>query len=352
VVWRQALLVALVVVLLATTALVVSSGAAVSAPEVLFIGSRGGTGASVLAIHADGSGLRVVALPAEGPGGTARYTPMVSRRGDYVALGSRAGMEVVPTAGGRLVRITHGDDHPISWSPDGRWILFGRRPLFSDVYVVAPDGSQLRKLTTKANAERLYNARLWTPDSKHVLAEDGPGVVAFDLTGRRQRPFPNTADSQDVAFSPDGRWVVMSRIFDPDFKYAIQIARADFTQPLWLTLPNGYGLFEPAWSPDSGAIAYVDEFGDGTPGAAHNAIYAPYTIRLFSRDRKYLGKLDNDPRYLVVFPQWSPDGHQIVFEQADKDLVHGSLWIGDVRTGHVRKLYGRIWLLRPTWLPR
>jgi Tol biopolymer transport system component len=61
------------------------------------------------------------------------------------------------------------------WSPDGKTIVFDTRPLLhfdsgpSDLYLVAPDGSGLRKITDSAAAAARYTQPKWTPNSRAIL---------------------------------------------------------------------------------------------------------------------------------------------------------------------------------------
>ena len=83
-------------------------------------------------------------------------------------------------------------DHP-DWSPDGRWILF-RSPdhgdfLGSQLYVVHPDGRDVRQVTHVEPGARLLSSS-FSPDGRHIVfGRDGkagePDIFTMDLRGGR-----------------------------------------------------------------------------------------------------------------------------------------------------------------------
>lgn len=318
-------------------------------PELLFVAAHGPGGRTVMAAHADASGLRVLVPAAKALG----YLddPTVSPRGNQVAFRSRYGIAVATVAVrtvavGMPRLVTHGDDYPIGLSPNGRWILFRRGdPDIGEVYVVASDGSRVRKLTTPRNVQWLWTPLLWTPDSTHILSQDAPGVVEWDLSGQRKRLFPATSNSRAVSFSPDGRFVVMARYDEINQVQGIQIARADFSHPRWLALASGGGTANPAWSPDSTTVAYVDQGPSQTRGV-------PWTIRVVRTDGTFLTQPRINPKYASGSLAWSPDGNHIAYEQVPSLIgVRANIWVADARNGTTRELATGARAGPLAWLP-
>ena len=86
------------------------------------------------------------------------------------------------------VQITH-----VSWSPDGKEILFivsdelsvrrSDRPVTASIYLVRPDGTGLRRLLEE---ERAYTVAAWSPDSSRIAVRVDPQLGLETLpTGRK-----------------------------------------------------------------------------------------------------------------------------------------------------------------------
>jgi len=126
-----------------------------------------------------------------------------------------------PARGGWPVPLTAMDDpvRGVAWSPDGRWLALTVAPgggVRSQVYVVRPDGTGLRRLTAGGRETNVRNG--WSRDGRLLLATTeraGAGMdvllVDPDTGGRR-----HVADLDGVGrltdVSPDGRHAVIERV--------------------------------------------------------------------------------------------------------------------------------------------
>ena len=91
-------------------------------------------------------------------------------------------MYIVDVDGSNLVNLSSvGEGWQVDWSPDGRSILFTSHRDHpdnnTDVYVMRPDGSAVRRLTYN----RAYTPA-WSPEGDHIVAS-APGLFIMDPDG-------------------------------------------------------------------------------------------------------------------------------------------------------------------------
>jgi TolB protein len=130
----------------------------------------------------------------------------------------------------------------------------------TDIYVVRPNGTGLRRLTGIQASE---SQPAWSPDGRsiaYVRREPGSSVrelwlMRADGSGQR-RLTSLRASSFFPAWSPDGRKLafasnVAGRYYDI---YALTVG----TKGVRRLTRTGTDAFEPAWSPDGRTIAYSE----------------------------------------------------------------------------------------------
>jgi Tol biopolymer transport system component len=128
---------------------------------------------------------------------SAQLDPVFSPDGSQIVVGARAGggLVSVPVGLGRPRALTTArvDSDP-TWSPDGSLLAFTRSPPrgTSDVWLVRPDGTGLRKLTTtpippSGVAHTGSRPLAWSPDGKQLLTfrHDRFSVVSVATRARR-----------------------------------------------------------------------------------------------------------------------------------------------------------------------
>ena len=158
-----------------------------------------------------------------------------------------------------------GFDVEPKYSPNGRWIAFGRLLIASDgsqqqsVFIVSAEGGRVRQLTPWAlNAEH----PTWSPDSRWITFDSLPAIVSPAGTIEAIRPdgsgrhtilaATDSLGAHKPWFSPDGsRILFMCANTDPDGHYNedICVINADGTNLVNLT--NTPDAFEnwPSWGP-------------------------------------------------------------------------------------------------------
>jgi len=143
------------------------------------------TGISIM--NADGSGQHRV------PNTDGGEYPSWSPDGKRIAFNSNLTgdhvMYIVDVDGSNLVDLSSvGEGWQVKWSPDGRSILFTSHrdhpDNYTDVYVMRPDGSAVRRLTHA----RAYTPA-WSPDGDNIVFS-APGLFIMDPDGSDVRALP------------------------------------------------------------------------------------------------------------------------------------------------------------------
>jgi TolB protein len=62
------------------------------------------------------------------------------------------------------------NEYGFAWSPDGRWILYGRANR-KGVYVIGPDGRSNHRLTRDSPSPTLFPTLTWAPDGRSIAYE-------------------------------------------------------------------------------------------------------------------------------------------------------------------------------------
>ncbi len=333
---------------------------------IAFTSERAGS-ADIYRIHPDGTGLEpLVTTPAFDD--QAAFSPD-GKRIVYVTTiaGGHANLWTydIATRKGKALTTGDGGDFRPAWSPDGQWIAFssdrgsdlptakGRweRLHLVDIYIIHPDGSGLRRITQHGN---FCGTPKWMPDGKTLLADCMSAQETWEF---RVRP---SADETSQIFKVDiatGATTPVST--GPGVKIApailstgeIAYMRTAITgtavvYPGGRPGPAGADLWRdpPAWSPDAKQVVYcrrvVNRSADPRKLYSSNPKFDLYgttflpaydpsgqhlAVTTIGADGSVLNIVeDGRPdkailtrKDLILAPQWSPDGKQIVVGVGD-----------------------------------
>jgi Tol biopolymer transport system component len=279
--------------------------------------------------------LLVLAACGSSPAHTPDVVFVSSRDGDYALFG-------VDADGSHERRLTKAKGDPSTpaglffqtepaWSPDGTLIAFAsRRDGRSHIYMMRPDGTGLRRLTS-ASMDDAHPT--WSPDGRRIaFAREGALFVVPAAGGAAHRLGRGFGNAADPAWSPDGRLVAYDYrrpgfsireiwVVDPDGRHARQVTRLRQVSA------------EPSWSPGGRRIAFQS-----------NARGGHYEIYSVGPDGTGLRRETRSP--IDAFqPAWSPNGREIAYSR------DGTIWAVD-RSGRVRPISSGGNDSSPAWRPR
>src|SRR5579872_1530928 len=293
------------------------------------------------------------------------------------------------------------NEHSAAWSAAGDRIAFLRDRV--GVFVLRPDGSNEQQLEA-ANPGAVYGVGMsWSPDgrwlvySERELAGAAPVLFLLELASRKRRqittPAANSTGDLYPSFSPDGRTIALVRYW-PAGKSGICLLRisasgepASVSDPLCIDRHSIAGL---DWLPDGKGLVYSSDRsglrrlwrirfsrwsgpsnqpqvllgGDGgwQPSIAGNVHSIVYSRRFWNASiwRIELKSSAAGPPVLQRLigstriersPAYSPDGRQIAFVSDRSGFPE--IWTSD-RDGHDETQWTSFQSLqpeRPSWSP-
>ncbi|MEO0733742.1 MAG: prolyl oligopeptidase family serine peptidase [Bacteroidota bacterium] len=259
-----------------------------------------------------------------------------------------AGVEiwVLDVAAAKARQLTDATKNPLnanlggalSWFKDGKSLLVkllpaGREPLI-DGKTAVPTGPTISTADGKKAQNRTYQDLLKNPNDEHNFAQLAQStLVQIGLDGAVSEWLP-TGMYRGVSFSPDGKYVMVTRIERP-FSYLVPYYRFPAittiydtnakpvstvnTVPLIEDLPKGFMAAQPgrrsvSWRADRpNTLIYVEALDEGDPAKEVEfrdqvfVLEAPFKGEgkpMFKTINRFAGIIWGDEHTAVVYDQW------------------------------------------------
>ena len=296
---------------------------------------------------------------APGPTFFLRVSPDGKRMRFTVCEQSGCALWEANTDGSGAHRLLAGwQEHPAqnggSWTPDGRYYVFGVFSHGGEYYSgnlwLLPErrGWLSRRQPSPVQLTQgpliFYVPATFSPDGKTLFAQGHQmraELVRYDPKTHQIVPYLSGIPAQLLAFSADGQWI--SYISVPDF--SLWRCRRDGSERVELMSSANSSAFISRWSPDGRKIAF-----EWTPNGKTFA-----KLALISRDGGPPEQVipDNEDDHSQNDPTWSPDGGAIIFarDAGMAGVERMELLRVDLRTKKVTPVPGSEGLYSPRWSP-
>jgi Tol biopolymer transport system component len=192
------------------------------------------------------------------PGSRDRGSP----RNPVVPLLPQADISLVRRDGSerrRLTRTTSEQELAPQWSPDGRRILFARKPISYEpgsprtgLWIVDPEGREERRLVDYDQP----TFQVWSPDGRSVAVgliggPAGHGLRVISVRGGKPRTLARFTNGR-LAWSPDGELIAHSV-----GRVGIEAVAPDGGDRRMLVRMRGRRIESLKWSPDGSRLAFT-----------------------------------------------------------------------------------------------
>jgi len=232
------------------------------------------------------------------------------------------------------------------WTPDGTYFFFrAARDNSLDIWLIR-DTKYLEgtyKPTRLTSGALGAVAAISSRDGKRLFAVEGRNMsetFKYDLRTRKLMPFLPGSSVCCVSTSPDGRWIAYNEVRGAET--ILWRSKPDGSERVQLSSPPIHGGW-PTWSPDGKYIASFSKAQDGS-----------WRIYVFPAS----GGSPRDPlpkERNVVDPEWSPDGHSLMFGRPPTYWVESStrtaISILNMDTDQITTLPQSEGLFSPRWSP-
>lgn len=203
------------------------------------------------------------------------------------------------------------------FSPDGTQIAFtgySTRGLFSDIYVMDADGSNMMKVT---NTDELDSQPSWSPDGNRLIFQRDSndyqymGLYSVNVDGSGERLINGSElEFSGAEFSPDGNQIVATgtQLDQDGYSYGeVYVMDSDGSNVEMIAGKEGRSIYHstPRWSPDGNFIIFSSNRA-GEPDDEFGYSYQPHDLFRINSDGSNLMNLTNSSGISESNVMWSP----------------------------------------------
>ena len=220
--------------------------------------------------------------------------------GCLALLGNVAAYAAFP---GRNGRVAYWDTVPDPQHPDDG---------VNAIFTIRSDGTGRKRLTFRGEND----SPRWGPFGHHILYTHGSQIWVMGAHGDHKRQLtraPRRGADFESAWAPGAHRMVFVRLAGPG-RQDLMVYTFATRKIRTLHVGSGFNLIpdEPAWSPDGRLIAFSG-LNKTTPGPNDEAQWELFTVR---PDGTGLTQITHTPRASEHSPNWSPNGHTLVYQPA------------------------------------